>query len=129
MKTKLTLTALALSILTTSAFALPSSAPAPLAGEAKDNSQQSSILSTVADGGSDRVIERMIERNNASLVADGGSDRVIDRMIDRNKSNVVADGGSDRVIESMIERNNASLVADGGSDRVIDRMIERNKVV
>ncbi|MDH1210061.1 hypothetical protein N5C38_03200 [Pseudomonas chengduensis] len=129
MKTKLTLTALALSILTTSAFALPSSAPAPLAGEAKDNSQQSSILSTLADGGSDRVIERMIDRNKSNVVADGGSDRVIERMIERNNANLVADGGSDRVIDRMIDRNKSNVVADGGSDRVIERMIERNKVV
>jgi len=110
MKSKLTLTALALSILTTSAFALPNSAPAPLVGEAKDNAQQASVLS-VADGGSDRLIERMIDRNKGeagNIVADGGSDRLIERMIDRNKGeagNIVADGGSDRLIERMIDRN------------------------
>jgi len=51
----------------------------------------------VAEGGSDRLIERR--------VAEGGSDRLIERR--------VAEGGSDRLIERR--------VAEGGSDRLIER--------
>ena len=40
MKTQLTLAALALSLMTTSVFAAPSSAPFPLVGEAKDSQVQ-----------------------------------------------------------------------------------------
>jgi len=55
----------------------------------------------VAEGGSDRLIERR-------SVAEGGSDRLIERRS-------VAEGGSDRLIERR--------VAEGGSDRLIERRV------
>jgi hypothetical protein len=66
----------------------------------------------IAEGGSDRLIERR--------VAEGGSDRLIERRVaeggsDRLIERRVAEGGSDRLIERR--------VAEGGSDRLIERRV------
>ncbi|HCN44856.1 MAG TPA: hypothetical protein DIT18_03690, partial [Pseudomonas sp.] len=67
------LLSLALSVVATSAFAVPA-ADQHLSAEARSSSATvSQPLNTLAEGGSDRVIER------ANRVAEGGGDRVIDR--------------------------------------------------
>ncbi|MBK4998618.1 hypothetical protein IAE37_000894 [Pseudomonas sp. S31] len=78
---------LTLSILAANAFAMPADDQA-LTAEARSNpASVAQPLKTVAEGGSDRLIER------AGRVAEGGSDRLIER------SGRVAEGGSDRLIE------------------------------
>ena len=93
----LTLTALA-----ANAFALPAAEQHLTAESRSSAATVAQPLNTLAEGGSDRLIER----NNR--VAEGGSDRLIER------NNRVAEGGSDR----LIERSNR--VAEGGSDRLVE---------
>ena len=85
------LASLILATLTTSAFALPGDEQPPLT-----ELQHISTPATVAEGGSDRLIEG---RN----VAENGSERT--------KAFRIAEGGSDRLIEGRD-------VAENGSERV-----------
>ena len=82
------LLSLSLSILAANAFAVPA-ADQHLSAEARSSAPLSQPLQPLAEGGSDRLIERRENR-----VAEGGSDRLIER-----RENRVAEGGSDRVIE------------------------------
>ena len=90
MKTQLTLAALALSLMTTSVFAAPSSAPFPLVGEAKDSQVQQQPVAPLAENGSERtpgaqriqLAEDGAERTPGSQrmqLAEGGSDRLIEQ--------------------------------------------------
>lgn len=82
------LLSLTLSILAANAFALPA-ADLHLTAESRSSSAEiAQPLKTVAEGGSDRLIERN------DRVAEGGSDR----LIERNER--IAEGGSDRLIEN-----------------------------
>ena len=100
------LLSLSLSILAANAYAIPA-ADQHLSAEARSSSAPlSQPLQPLAEGGSDRLIERRENR-----VAEGGSDRLIER-----RENRVAEGGSDRLIERRENR-----VAEGGSDRLIER--------
>lgn len=86
------LLSLTLSLLAANAFAVPATEQ-NLSAEARDSATVvSQPLGTVAEGGSDRLIER------SKRVAEGGSDRLIER------SKRVAEGGSDR----LRERNSRS---------------------
>ena len=81
------LLSLTLSALAINAFALPAEEQ-HLSAESRSSAVTlSQPLNTLAEGGSDRLIER----NNR--VAEGGSDRLIER------NNRVAEGGSDRLVE------------------------------
>ena len=96
------LLSLSLSILAANAFALPA-ADLHLSAESRSGSiGTSQPLDPVAEGGSDRLIERN------DRIAEGGSDRLIERN-DR-----IAEGGSDR----LVERN--GRIAEGGSDRLVE---------
>ncbi len=91
---------LSLTLLAANAFALPG-AEQHLTAESRTSAAQSAQpLKTVAEGGSDRLIER------SGRVAEGGSDRLIER------SGRVAEGGSDHLIER------SGRVAEGGADRL-----------
>ncbi len=82
------LLSLSLSILAANAFALPA-ADQHLTAEARSSAAEiAQPLKTLAEGGSDRLIER------SARVAEGGSDRLIEH------SRRVAEGGSDRLIEN-----------------------------
>lgn len=120
MKTQLTLAALALSLITTSTFAAPSSAPFPLVGEAKDSQVQQQPLAPLAENGSERTpgVQRM-------QLAEDGSDRTpgAQRL-------QLAEDGSDRtpgaqriqLAEGGYERTPGAQriqLAEGGSDRLI----------
>ncbi|QBF24939.1 hypothetical protein EXN22_04225 [Pseudomonas tructae] len=110
------LLSLSLSILAANAFAVPAAEQA-LTAESRSSSSSTVIsqpLNPLAEGGSDRLLER----NNR--VAEGGADRLNDRV-------KVAEGGSDRVkqyfkvAEGGSDRLNARFqVAEGGSDRLIE---------
>ncbi len=77
----------ALSLLAANAFAVPATEQ-NLSAEARDSdSVIAQPLKTLAEGGSDRLIER------SNRVAEGGSDRLVER------STRIAEGGSDRLIE------------------------------
>ncbi|VXC18569.1 conserved exported hypothetical protein [Pseudomonas sp. 8Z] len=90
MKTQLTLTALALTLLTSSAFALPSSAPFPLLGEHQDSQTQvHEVLSPVAENGAERT-----PGAQRTQVAENGSERTPGAQRVQ-----LAEGGSDRLIE------------------------------
>ena len=92
---------LTLSILAANAFALPA-AEQHLTAESRSSAVEiAQPLKTVAEGGSDRLIEQ------SGRVAEGGSDRLIEQ------SGRVAEGGSDRLIEQ------SGRVAEGGSDRLV----------
>ncbi|WP_296265978.1 hypothetical protein [Pseudomonas sp. UBA6562] len=120
MKHPLLLTLL-LSALAAQAYALPAHEQGPTAQAHPSDAVILKPLQPVAEGGSDRLIER------DNRIAEGGSDRLIKR------DNRIAEGGSDR----LIERDNR--IAEGGSDRLIerddriaeggsDRLIERGHV-
>lgn len=105
MKTQLTLTALALTLLTSSAFALPSGAPFPLVGEHQDSQIQQQPLMPVAENGSERtpgaqhvqVAEGGYERTPGAQhvqVAEGGYERTLGA-----EHVQIAEGGSDRLLE------------------------------
>ena len=81
--------ALALSLMTTSVFAAPSSAPFPLVGEAKDSQVQQQPIAPLAEDGSDRTpgAQRI-------QLADDGYDRTPGAQRIQ-----LAEGGSDRLIE------------------------------
>src|SRR5690606_39828012 len=102
MNSKLILT-FALSLTASSAFALPSSAPFPLAGEVQDSLEQSQLpLTPVAEGGSERTpgMQRI-------QLAEGGSERTpgMQRI-------QLAEGGSERT--PGMQR---IQLAEGGSER------------
>jgi uncharacterized Zn-binding protein involved in type VI secretion len=109
---------LILTALTSSAFALPGEQQPPLT-----ELQHISAPATVAEGGSDRLIqghdvaENGAERTRAFRVAEGGSDRLIEGRdvaengAERTRAFRVAEGGSDRLIEGR-------TVAENGSERV-----------
>lgn len=100
------ITALFLTSLSASAFALPQDAPQPLLGESKDSSVKTLIgfgSNPLAEGGAERLQERL-------RVAEDGSDRV--------GLNRLAEGGAERLLERL-------RVAEDGSDRVgVDRLAE-----
>ncbi|MGY8828734.1 MAG: phage infection protein [Pseudomonadales bacterium] len=109
------LTAVILSSLSISAFALPQNNPQPLLGEMQDSSVKTlmgfgSNLQT--EGGADRTHERQMDRMR---VAEGGADRVHERQLDRLR---VAEGGADRTHERQMDR---MRVAEGGADRLSER--------
>jgi TRAP-type C4-dicarboxylate transport system substrate-binding protein len=106
MKSQLTLAALTLSLLTSSVFAAPSSAPFPLVGEAKDSQIQQQPVAPLAENGSERTpgAQRI-------QLAEGGSDRT---------------PGAQRIqlVEGGYERTPGAQrvqLAEGGSDRLIER--------
>lgn len=79
------LLSLTLSLLAANAFAIPA-AEQNISAEATSGSAViSQPLDSLAEGGSDRVLQR-------DRVAEGGSDRLLER-------NPVAEGGSDRLLE------------------------------
>lgn len=80
---------LALSLLTTSAFAVPSGAPFPLVGEARDSQVQQSPVAPLAENGAERTPgQQRIE------LAEGGAERTLGTPRIR-----LVEGGSDRLIE------------------------------
>ncbi|MBM3110659.1 hypothetical protein H8F21_25695 [Pseudomonas sp. P66] len=97
------LLSLSLSILAANAFAIPASEQSLTAESRTSTTVISQPLNPLAEGGSDRLLER----NNR--VAEGGSDRLLER------NNRVAEGGSDRLLERNVR------VAEGGSDRLIEK--------
>jgi len=132
------LTAVILSSLSISAFALPQNNPQPLLGEKQDSSVKTlmgfgSNLQT--EGGADRLQERLrvaedgADRTGANRVAEGGADRLQERLrvaedgADRTGANRVAEGGADRlqerlrVAEDGADRTGANRVAEGGAER------------
>ena len=105
MKTQLTLATLALSLITTSVFAAPSSAPFPLVGEAKDSQVQQQPVAPLAEDGYDRtpgsqriqLVEGGYERTPGAQrvqLAEGGYERTPGAQRVQ-----LAEGGSDRLIE------------------------------
>lgn len=94
------LLSLSLSILAANAFAIPASEQNLTAESRSSSTVISQPLNTLAEGGSDRLLER-------NRVAEGGSDRLLER-------NRVAEGGSDRLKARF-------QVAEGGSDRLIEK--------
>ena len=105
------LTAVILSSLSISAFALPQNNPQPLLGEKQDSSVKTlmgfgSNLQT--EGGADRLQERLrlaedgADRTDANRVAEGGADRLQERL---------------RVAEDGADRTGANRVAEGGAER------------
>lgn len=122
MKTQLTLTALALTLLTSSAFALPSGAPFPLVGEHQDSQIQHQPLTPVAENGSERtpgaqhvqVAEGGYERTPGAQhvqVAEGGYERTPGAQHIE-----VAEGGYERTPGAQHVQ-----LAEGGSDRLIEQ--------
>ncbi|PPV36797.1 hypothetical protein [Ectopseudomonas oleovorans] len=122
MKTQLTLAALALSLMTTSVFAAPSSAPFPLVGEAKDSQVQQQPIAPLAEDGYDRTpgAQRI-------QLADDGYDRTpgaqrlqlaedgYDRTPGAQRIQL-ADDGYDRTPGAQ-----RIQLAEGGSDRLIEQ--------
>ncbi len=94
------LLSLSLSILAANAFAIPASEQSLTAESRSSSTVISQPLNTLAEGGSDRLLER-------NRVAEGGSDRLLER-------NRIAEGGADRLKERY-------QVAEGGSDRLIEK--------
>ena len=122
MKTQLTLAALALSLMTTSVFAAPSSAPFPLVGETKDSQVQQQPVAPLAENGSERTpgAQRI-------HLAEDGSDRT-----PGSQRIQLAEGGAERtpgaqriqLAEDGSERTPGSQrmqLAEGGSDRLIEQ--------
>ncbi|WP_061237484.1 hypothetical protein [Ectopseudomonas composti] len=122
MKTQLTLAALALSLMTTSVFAAPSSAPFPLVGEAKDSQVQQQPVAPLAENGS----ERTPGAQRIHLAEDGS-----DRTPGSQRIQLAEDGaertpGAQRIqlAEDGAERTPGSQrmqLAEGGSDRLIEQ--------
>lgn len=122
MKTQLTLAALALSLMTTSVFAAPSSAPFPLVGEAKDSQVQQQPVAPLAENGS----ERTPGAQRIHLAEDGS-----DRTPGSQRIQLAEDGaertpGAQRIqlAEDGSERTPGSQrmqLAEGGSDRLIEQ--------
>jgi hypothetical protein len=74
------ITAVILSSLSISAFALPQNNPQPLLGELQDSSVKTQLgfgSNLQTEGGADRVHERQLERLR---VAEGGADRLSERQ-------------------------------------------------
>jgi hypothetical protein len=131
------LLSLTLSILAANAFALPAAEQA--IPQVKDS--HSVFSQTVAEGGSDRLIERNKVASDGydrtpqgQTIAEGGSDRLIDRNkvasdgYDRTpQGQTVAEGGRDRLEEKGLVQDGydrtpqGQAVAEGGGDRVIER--------
>ncbi|WP_457788803.1 hypothetical protein [Pseudomonas sp. PL-6] len=122
MKSQLTLAALALSLLTTSVFAAPSSAPFPLVGEAKDSQVQQQPVAPLAENGAERTpgAQRI-------QLAEDGSNR-----IPGSQRIQLAEDGSDRtpgsqriqLVEGGYERTPGAQrvqLAEGGADRLIEQ--------
>lgn len=114
------ITALFLTGLSASAFALPQDAPQPLLGEGKDGSVKTLIgfgSNPLAEGGADRLHERLLERLR---VAADGAERV--------GSNRLAEGGADRLQERLrvaadgAERVGVERLAEGGAERLQERL-------
>ncbi len=91
------LTAVILSSLSISAFALPQNNPQPLLGEKQDSS-----LKTLMGFGSNLQTEGGADRTGANRVAEGGADRLQERL---------------RVAEDGADRTGANRVAEGGAER------------
>lgn len=113
------LTAVILSSLSISAFAVPENNPQPLLGEKYDSSVKSlmrlgSDLRT--EGGADRVQQRQLDRLR---VAEGGAERNHERQMKRLR---VAEGGADRVQQRQLDR---LRLAEGGADRLSERQQQR----
>ena len=118
------LTAVILSSLSISAFALPQNNPQPLLGEMQDSS-----VKTLMGFGSNLQTEGGAERTGANRVAEGGANRLQERLrvaedgADRTGANRVAEGGADRlqerlrVAEDGADRTGANRVAEGGAER------------
>ncbi|VXB12323.1 hypothetical protein [Pseudomonas sp. 8O] len=120
MKAQLTLATLALSLMTTTAFAASSSAPFPLVGEAKDSQVQQQPIAPLAEDGSDRTPGAQ----RIQLAEDG-----YDRTPGAQRIQLAEDGsdrtpGSQRIqlVEGGYERTPGAQrvqLAEGGSDRLI----------
>ena len=122
MKAQLTLATLALSLITTSVFAAPSSAPFPLVGEAKDSQVQQQPIAPLAEDGSDRtpgaqriqLVEGGYDRTPGAQrlqLAEDGSDRTPGAQRIQ-----LAEGGYERTPGSQRVQ-----LAEGGSDRLIEQ--------
>ena len=103
------LTAVILSSLSISAFALPQNNPQPLLGEMQDSS-----VETLMGFGSNLQTEGGADRTGVNRVAEGGAART--------GANRIAEGGADRtganrVAEGGAERTGANRVAEGGAER------------
>ncbi|MBC2688334.1 MULTISPECIES: hypothetical protein [Pseudomonas] len=103
------LLSLTLSLLAANAFALPAAEQATPQSKA----EHSVFSQTVAEGGSDRLLER-------NKVAADGYDRT-------PQGQTVAEGGRDRLEEKGLVEDGydrtpqGQVVAEGGGDRVIER--------
>ncbi|PKQ42572.1 hypothetical protein CXP40_03115 [Pseudomonas sp. YY-1] len=122
MKTQLTLAALALSLITTSVFAAPSSAPFPLVGEAKDSQVQQQPVAPLAENGSERT-----PGNQRIQLAEDGYDRTPgSQRIQLVEGGYERTPGAQRVqlAEGGYERTPGAQrvqLAEGGSDRLIEQ--------
>lgn len=105
------ITALFLTSLSASAFALPQNDPQPLLGESKDSSVKTSIgfgSTPLAEGGADRLQQRLriaadgAERVSVDRLAEGGAERLQQRL------RIAADGA---------ERVGVDRLAEGGAER------------
>ena len=122
MKSQLTLAALALSLLTSSVFAAPSSAPFPLVGEAKDSHVQQQPVAPLAENGSERTpgIQRI------QLAEDGAERTPGAQRIQLAEDGADRTPGSQRIqlVEGGYERTPGAQrvqLAEGGADRLIEQ--------
>lgn len=91
------LTAVILSSLSISAFALPQHNPQPLLGEMQDSS-----VKTLMGFGSNLQTEGGADRTGVNRIAEGGADRLQERL---------------RIAEDGADRTGANRVAEGGAER------------
>lgn len=130
------LTALILTSLSASVFALPQNNPQPLLGEMQDSSVKTQIgfgSNLQTEGGADRLQERLrvaadgSDRTSQNRVAEGGAERTPGMRVtadgaDRTGLNRVAEDGSDRtpgvrVAADGADRTGANRVAENGAER------------
>lgn len=117
------LTALILTSLSASVFALPQHTPQPLLGEMQDSSVKTQMgfgSNLQTEGGADRLQERL-------RVAADGADRTPGMRVaadgaDSTGQNRVAESGAERtpgmrVAEDGAERTSQNRVAEGGAER------------
>lgn len=130
------LTALILTSLSASVFALPQHTPQPLLGEMQDSSVKTQMgfgRNLQTEGGADRLQERLrvaadgADRSGLNRVAESGADRtpgirVAEDGADRTSQNRVAEGGAERtpgmrVAADGADRTSSNRVAENGAER------------
>ncbi|MGB4073244.1 phage infection protein [Pseudomonas sp.] len=130
------LTALILTSLSASAFALPQNNPQPLLGEMQDSSVKTQLSlggNLQTEGGADRLQERLrvaadgADRTDLNRVAEGGAERTPGMRVaadgaDRAGLNRVAEGGAERtpgmrVAADGTDRTGLNRVAENGAER------------